>query len=98
MLKISYKLMEPYRAKKRKKPVRHGYCQLCGSKLSDAKSIELGIGRGCMGKHVAIVLEIVPDDLPNNACTRPPSTVPQYDTGHPNPMFVHHESRTNGGG
>lgn len=34
----------------------------------------------------------------NNASTRPPSTVPQYDTGHPNPMFVHHESRTNGGG
>ncbi len=63
MLKISYKLIEPYRAKKRKKPVRHGYCKLCGSKLKAQKSIELGIGRGCMGRHVAIVLEIVPDDI-----------------------------------
>lgn len=69
MLKISYRLMEKYHHKQRRKPVRHGYCQICGSKLSDEHSIERGIGKGCLSKNVAIVLEIVPDDLPNNACT-----------------------------
>lgn len=73
MLKISYKLMEPYCAKKRKKPVRHGYCKLCGSKLSDAKSIEMGIGRGCLGRHFAIVLEIIPDAAPNQTTTQEPA-------------------------
>lgn len=69
MLKISYRLMEKYHHKQRRKPVRHGYCQICGSKLSDEHSIERGIGKGCLAKNVAIILEIIPDDLPNNTCS-----------------------------
>ena len=62
MIKIRYKLLEPYRAKTRRKLIRKGYCQICGSKLSDEKSIERGIGKGCLAHNVAIILEIVPDD------------------------------------
>ena len=65
MLKIRYKLLEPYRAKTRRKPIRKGYCQICGSKLSDERSIERGIGRGCLAHNVAIILEIIPDDASN---------------------------------
>jgi hypothetical protein len=54
--------MNKYRAKKRRRPVREGYCQICGSKLSDKRSIERGIGKICLTHNVAIVLEIIPDD------------------------------------
>jgi hypothetical protein len=67
MLKISYRLIERYRGKKRRKPIRHGYCKICGSKLSDERSIERGIGRVCLSHNVMIVLEIVPDS-PADAC------------------------------
>ncbi len=67
MLKISYKLLEKYHTKQRRKPVRHGYCKVCGSKLSDKRSIERGIGKGCLAHNVAIILEIVPDNLHNAA-------------------------------
>jgi len=63
MLRIRYKMLEKYHAKQRRKPVRKGYCKICGSKLSDAHSIERGIGKGCLANNVAIVLEIVPDKL-----------------------------------
>lgn len=65
MLKISYKLLEKYRPKQRRKPIRKGYCTICGSKLSDEHSIERGIGKGCLSKNVAIILEIIPDAAPN---------------------------------
>lgn len=68
-LKISYRLMEKYVPKHRRKPVRRGYCQICGSKLSDERSIERGIGKGCLAHNVAIVLEFIPDNLPNTAST-----------------------------
>jgi hypothetical protein len=67
MLKIRYKLLKKYQAKQRRKPIRHGYCKICGSKLSDEHSIERGIGKGCLSKNVAIILEIIPDAPSNNA-------------------------------
>lgn len=65
MLKISYGIMQDphykYHARNRKKPIRRGYCQVCGSKLSNPDSIERGIGSGCLAKRMVIVLEMIPD-------------------------------------
>lgn len=64
MLKISYKIIEKYYPKRRRKPIRRGYCKICGSKLSNEHSIERGIGKGCLSKNVMVILEIVPDNQP----------------------------------
>ena len=69
MLKISYKVLESISGKNRRGRVRRGYCQVCGAKLSDPKSIERGIGKHCLANNVAIILEFVPDNAPNTACT-----------------------------
>jgi len=61
MIKIRYKALHSQSKKNRRKPIRQGYCQICGAKLSDSKSIERGIGKHCLAKNVAIILEIVPD-------------------------------------
>lgn len=61
MLKIRYKVLGHHPKKNRKKPIRGGYCQICGSKLTDERSIERGIGKRCLANNVAIILEIVPD-------------------------------------
>jgi sarcosine oxidase delta subunit len=37
------------------------------------------------------------ENAPNKARVRPPTGAAQYDTGHPNPMFIHREKRTDGG-
>lgn len=63
MVKISYRIMEKYVPKRRRKPIRKGYCQICGSKLTDERSIERGIGKGCLAQNVAIILEFIPDEL-----------------------------------
>ena len=73
MLKIRYQILEPHtrmNKKHRQKPIRKGYCQVCGAKLSSARSIERGIGKHCLIHNVAIVLEIIPDVASNKACTR----------------------------
>lgn len=69
MLKISYKVLESISGKNRRGRVRRGYCQVCGAKLSDPKSIERGTGKHCLANNVAIILEFVPDNAPNTACT-----------------------------
>lgn len=69
MIKISQKIMKSRTNKNRRKPIREGYCRVCGSKLSDEKSIAIGIGQRCLAHSVAIVLEIIPDEQPNNACS-----------------------------
>lgn len=62
MLKISYRLIERYQGKTRRKPIRQGFCKICGSKLSDKRSIERGIGKVCLSHNVMIILEITPDN------------------------------------
>ena len=69
MLKISYKVLESISGKNRRGRVRRGYCQVCGSKLSDPKSIERGIGKQCLANNVAIILKFIPDNAPNTACS-----------------------------
>lgn len=69
MLKITHKVLESISGKQRRKPIRKGYCKVCGSKLSSEKSIEIGIGQRCLANHVAIILEIIPDEPQNTACS-----------------------------
>jgi hypothetical protein len=57
-VKIRFELIHPYVAKKRKKPIRKGYCQICGAKLTNEKSIDLGVGINCRRKYAKIILEI----------------------------------------
>lgn len=57
-VKIHFALIPSYSAKHRKQRVRKGYCRICGSKLSDEKSIEIGIGKNCRRKYAEIILEI----------------------------------------
>jgi hypothetical protein len=63
---ISYKFYNHLPAKNRRGRIRRGYCSICGSKLTNQKSIDLGIGAGCRRKTVAIVFNIIPEKgVPN---------------------------------
>lgn len=61
-IKISYKPIERYQAKRRKQSVRKGYCKICGGKLTNEKSIDRGIGQRCLSHNAMIIMEFVPDN------------------------------------
>lgn len=60
-VKIRYRLPDPrYLPGRvtRKKP-RPGYCQKCGAKLTDPKSLKVGYGHQCIkGIPILLILEI----------------------------------------
>jgi hypothetical protein len=58
MLKITGKVIKKYSHKR----IRKGYCQNCGCKLSDPKSIECGFGKRCLANNTMIIMTILPDN------------------------------------